>query len=123
MAYAHEITSKAEIDEIMKEGGPAVMIDFWAAWCGPCRMMAPHFEAVAEAMADEPVKLMKLDTETYAQIAQAFNVRSLPTILLIHDGKVQDVLIGAKDAGTLKKKAEWLVSKARGDGFFKRIFG
>ncbi|MEZ4458508.1 MAG: thioredoxin [bacterium] len=123
MAHAQEIISRETLESIMVEGGPAVMIDFWASWCGPCRMMAPHFEAAAQALADEPITFYKLDTEKHPDLAQSFRVMSLPTILLIHDGKVQDVLIGARDTNALKKKGEWLLSKARGEGFFKRIFG
>lgn len=122
MEYTQEISSKETLDEIMSDDGPTVMIDFWAGWCVPCRMMAPHFEAVAQAMADKPVVFYKLDTEAYPEFAQAFNVRSLPTIVMIHRGKVFDALMGAKDAATVQKKAEWLLSKARGESFFKRLF-
>lgn len=123
MAFAIEITSRETLEEIMAPDAPPAMIDFWAAWCGPCRMMAPHFEAAAEVMAEQGVKFYKLDTEKHPDLAQSFRVMSLPTILLIHEGKVQDVVIGARDAAALKKKAEWLLSKSRGEGFFKRLFG
>lgn len=123
MAHAVDITTREQLDAIMAQDAPPALIDFWASWCGPCRMMAPHFEAAAEVMKEHGVTFYKLDTEAHPELAQAFRVMSLPTVLLIHEGKVQDVLIGARDAASLKKKAEWLLSKSRGEGFFKRLFG
>lgn len=121
--HAREITNKSELDAIMTDGGPTVMIDFWASWCGPCKMMAPHYEAVAEQFADEPIEFYKVNTEEHPELAAPFNVRSLPTIVVVHDGKILDALIGAQDARTLVKKGEWAMSKARGEGFFDRLLG
>lgn len=117
------ITTQKKVTELMQPGGPAAMIDFWADWCAPCRALAPHFQAVAEFMADEPIHFYKVNTEEHPDLSAAFNVRSLPTIILVHDGKIVDVLIGARDAGSLQKSAKGLLSKARGEGFFQRIFG
>ena len=121
--HAREITSKNELQKIMTEGGPTVMIDFWASWCGPCRMMAPHFEAVAEEYADQPIEFYKINTEEHPELSQPFNVRSLPTVVIASDGQILDALIGAQDARTLAKKTEWALSKARGEGFFDRLLG
>lgn len=63
-----------------------VLIDFWAAWCGPCQMMAPHFERAAGEL--EPwVRLAKVDTEAHPQLAAPYGIRSIPTIVLIKQGK------------------------------------
>jgi thioredoxin len=121
--HVTEITARAQLAELMREGGPTGIIDFWAGWCGPCKMMAPHFDAVAAEYADAPVRFYKLNTEQHPELAASFNVRSLPTVLIVHDGQVLDVLIGAKDSRALAKKTEWAMSKARGEGFFDRLLG
>ncbi|MEC9396250.1 MAG: thioredoxin [Myxococcota bacterium] len=121
--HVTDITTPEQLQELMSEGGPAGIIDFWANWCGPCKMMAPHFDAVAKEYADEPVQFYKLDTENYPELAAAFHVRSLPTVMVVHDGQILDVIIGAKDSHALAKKADWVLSKARGEGFFERLFG
>ncbi len=121
--YAKDITTREEITELMQPGGPAAIIDFWAAWCGPCRAMAPHFEEAARQMEEEDVTFYKLDTQKHPELAKAFNVRSLPTVMAIHDGQIQDVFIGARDAHSLTQIAKTLVSRASGEGFLKRIFG
>ncbi len=118
-----DITTQQEIENLMQEGGPAAIIDFWAPWCGPCRAMAPHFEATAEAMKDEPVEFLKVNTEDHPDLSAAFNVRSLPTVVVVHNGEIQDVLVGSQNANSLERHAKRLSSRAKGEGFFKRLFG
>ncbi len=69
-------------------------IDFWAEWCGPCRMMAPHFEEAAKEMKGK-VQFGKLDVDANSEIAQKFNVLSIPTMILFKDGKEAGRTIGA----------------------------
>ena len=71
-----------------------VLIDFWAAWCGPCKMIAPIVEELA-AEFDGKVKIGKLDVDDNQQTAIKYGVRSIPTVLLIKDGEVKDTIIGA----------------------------
>ena len=77
-----------------------LVVDFWADWCGPCKMMAPHFDRVAGHL--EPgVRLAKLDTEANPATAGRFNIRSIPTILMFKDGHEVARKSGAMDANML----------------------
>ncbi len=67
-------------------GNPIVLIDFWAAWCGPCRQFAPTYEKVSEANPD--IVFAKVDTEAEQQLAGAFNITSIPTLMAIREGVV-----------------------------------
>ncbi len=67
--------------------GAALLLDVWAPWCGPCRSMAPHFAAAAEAL-EPDVRLLKLNSDEHPQAAQALGVQGIPALFLIRDGKV-----------------------------------
>lgn len=123
MAKPKDLTTPTAVEKVMTEGAGSAVIDFWAPWCGPCNAMAPHFEAVAEAHADSGVAFYKINTEKHPMLGQAFNVRSLPTTIFVHDGKIMDVAVGALDGKRLTKKVAWLQSKANGEGFLTRLFG
>lgn len=71
-----------------------VLIDFWAAWCGPCKMIAPIVEELAVEY-DGKVKIGKLDVDDNQQTAIKYGVRSIPTVLLLKNGEVKDTIIGA----------------------------
>lgn len=119
-----ELNSPDELDALMEQGAErTAIIDFWSPTCGPCKQMAPDFESAADELADEPVEFVKINTQRNPRLAQAFNVRSVPTLLLVHDGEVLDTMVGAQSAAKLRKRAEWLLSKARGEGFLSRMFG
>jgi thioredoxin 2 len=77
----------AFFDEVMASARVPVLVDFWAAWCGPCRMAAPEVQRTAENMAGRAL-VLKVDTEAHPGLAARFNVRGIPNFLVLKDGKV-----------------------------------
>ena len=87
-------------NEVIKSDKP-VVIDFWAEWCGPCRMFAPAFEATAEEMPE--IKFGKINVDEEPELAQQFRVMSIPTIILMKDGKIAKKTMGAMSPDALKE--------------------
>ena len=92
--------STANFDEEIKEG--ITLVDFWAPWCGPCRLITPSIEALAEEMPD--VSFTKLNVDKSRQIAIKYNVMSIPTIIIFKDGEVKDTTIGVIPKDAIKGK-------------------
>lgn len=80
-----------------------VLVDFWATWCGPCRMIAPSIEELAREY-DGRVKICKVDVDNAQQTAQGFGIRSIPTLLIFKDGKQADQLVGAVPKSAIEDK-------------------
>ncbi len=87
------VTDQTFDSEVLNCGKPAV-VDFWAVWCGPCRMVAPHVEALAKAFAGRAV-VAKLDVDTNRQTAMRYGIQSIPTLLFFKNGAVADRIVGA----------------------------
>lgn len=82
--------------------GKTVLVDFWAEWCAPCRMMAPILNELANELPDGK-QVGKVDIETYRSLAEKFNIRSIPTLILFKDGKEADRFVGVKTKDFLLK--------------------
>ena len=80
------------------------MVDFWAAWCGPCRMVAPIVAELAEDFSEQGLKVGKLDVDQNPGIASRFGIRSIPSILFFKEGKHVDTVIGAVPRPFLEAK-------------------
>lgn len=89
-----KITRENFENEVMKSNIP-VLIDFWAPWCGPCRMMGPIIEQLAEEY-DGKAKVGKVNVDEEGELSQAFGVMSIPTIVLVKEGKVVKQVVGAR---------------------------
>src|SRR5574338_1622040 len=90
--------------EVLQSDKP-VLVDFWAVWCGPCKLIAPYVEELAAEL-DGKAKVGKLDVDNNKESAIKYGVRSIPTVLIFKNGKVHDTIIGAVPKVQLKQKLE-----------------
>lgn len=97
-----EITD-TNFDTVVSKSDRPVLVDFWAVWCGPCRTIAPHVEALADEF-DGKAIVGKLDVDKSRNSAIKFGIQSIPTLLFFKGGKVVDRVIGAVDKKVLKEK-------------------
>lgn len=98
MSISHVTDTSFDAD-VLKADGP-VLVDFWAEWCGPCKMIAPILDDVADEYADR-LAVKKLNIDENPNIAQKFGIRSIPTLMLFKDGAVQAQKLGAMSKSQL----------------------
>lgn len=107
MALFNTLTKK-EFDEKVLKSDKLVLVDFWAAWCAPCRMMAPALESIAKSM-DSDIDVVKVNVEESPennQLAAEYGVQGIPNMQLFKNGKVVDELIGLRPASVLEQEVK-----------------
>jgi thioredoxin 1 len=97
-----ELTEETFEQEVLKATMP-VLVDFWAAWCGPCKMIAPIVEELATEY-EGKLKIGKVDVDNNQKIAMQYGIRSIPTLLIFKGGKVVEQIVGAAPKKTLVEK-------------------
>ena len=101
MSDTVKVTDASFEADVLKSGEP-VVVDFWAEWCGPCRMIAPALEEIAGEMKGK-LKIVKLNVDENPGVAGKLGIRSIPTLMLFNDGKVASQKVGAAPKGELAK--------------------
>ena len=103
-----EVTITNENFASLKAGDQPLVVDFWATWCGPCRMVAPIISELAEEY-DGKIVVGKCDVEEHDELAAEFGIRNIPTILFFKNGEMIDKLIGAQPKAKLEEKFKQLL--------------
>jgi len=96
-----KVTDANFANEVVSAAGP-VVVDFWAEWCGPCKMIGPSLEEIAEELQGK-VTIAKLNVDENPGVAGTYGIRTIPTLMIFKDGKMSTTKIGAAPKGELKK--------------------
>ncbi len=101
---AAQVTDSTFKQEVLESAVP-VLVDFWAPWCGPCRMVAPVVEEIAEQYKGE-LKVVKVNTDENPRVASDYGIRSIPTLMIFKEGQKVDMVVGAVPKSTLANTLE-----------------
>ncbi|WAL59288.1 thioredoxin [Thermocoleostomius sinensis] len=104
MSAAAQVTDSTFDQEVLESNVP-VLVDFWAPWCGPCRMVAPVVDEIAEQYAGQ-VKVVKVNTDENPNVASRYGIRSIPTLMIFKEGQRVDMVVGAVPKTTLASTLE-----------------
>lgn len=99
-----KIVNTANFRGTVEESNKVVVVDFFATWCGPCKMLAPVFDSLSEELTD--VDFVKVDIDQSLELAQKFGITTVPTMMIFKDGKVVDTLVGFMPKDNLKAKVQ-----------------
>ena len=107
MSMAEAVTTASFEQEVLKSDVP-VLVDFWAEWCGPCKMIAPHLDRIAEDYGGK-IKIRKVDIDEERDLAEKYRVESIPTLMFFKEGKLVDQLIGARPPKEITSRLDSLI--------------
>ena len=106
---ALELTKDNFVDTV--KNAKVAVVDFWAPWCGPCRMIAPIIEELSEEFKDKGVVIGKINTDEQQELAIQFGIRSIPTVLFFKEGELVDSMIGAAPKAMYEEKIKSLLGE------------
>lgn len=105
--HTHVVTDQSFAADVLGASEP-VVVDFWAPWCGPCRMIAPALDEIASEMSGK-IKIAKVNVDDNQEIAAKYGIRSIPTLMIFKDGKLAATKVGAGSKSDLSK---WISASA-----------
>lgn len=97
------ITTREELDQILKDETKIVLVDFWAEWCGPCKALGPTLTEIASERKDD-VRIVKVNVDQSAGLAQHYGIRGIPTLIFFKDGQVKKTEVGNRSKSELLAK-------------------